>query len=173
MGDRVASLQERRDRIVAELGFKIRELESAQCNFQLEEDNHRSCTLNCSVRRAAKFFERRQIHEMHVEAQITMLKSLEQRFLKAKKHARAIRDAEKEAMFVPPQMFQCPQDLPGMSSSSFMCTGAEAVPVPPLSCDRPPDLQGISLGSFELAGAEPSADEFLSCSSEESEESPE
>jgi len=90
LGDKVATLQWRRDAAAAEFAAKHRDLEDCKSRFEHEEAEHVVCTWNCSVRRAAPFYDKRRMHETKVDAQLSVLSSIERRLQHAKQSLAAI-----------------------------------------------------------------------------------
>eukprot|EP00438_Fugacium_kawagutii_P000673 Skav222325 [mRNA] locus=scaffold1249:284706:295193:- [translate_table: standard] len=52
-----------RDLACAELSVKRDELDECRRRFEFEDLQHSGCTWNCSVKRAAPFYEKRRLHE--------------------------------------------------------------------------------------------------------------
>jgi len=99
---------------------------------------HSTCTWNCSVKRAAPFYEKLRMHETAVDAQLSVLRSIERRLQRQRQQVAALQVAE--------------GDVCGF-------------PVNLVTAMRSRQLDEMSLQSFEIAGAEPAQDEFLSCGS--------
>ena len=53
------------------------ELEEARRLFEVQEARHRRCTINCSVRRAAPFYEKRKLHDATFTSQVAALETVE------------------------------------------------------------------------------------------------
>mmetsp|Transcript_13771 Transcript_13771/g.26243 ORF Transcript_13771/g.26243 Transcript_13771/m.26243 type:complete len:702 (-) Transcript_13771:106-2211(-) len=146
--DRVASLHSRHATALTELAAAIQEVEKAEQRFTEIDLTHSRCGRNCSVRRAAPFFEKRQAHEDLVEAQLTMLQAVERRLHQAHLDLKAQQEAQLRAAQVetsPAATFQ---------AATFRTVSGDE----------------MSLKCFELSGAEPKEDEYLSCDSDISDE---
>lgn len=91
LADRVTSLQRQRDSANAELDIKRQELEDAKRRFELEDQRHSQCTWNCSVKRAAPFYEKRRMHEYTVDLQLSALRGVEQRLQQARQSVMVLR----------------------------------------------------------------------------------
>lgn len=147
LADCVARLQWQRDSASAELGNKDRELVEARRRFEAEELKHRGCTWNCSVKRAAPFYEKRRMHEYAVDAQLSTLHAAEQRLQGARRRVVA---AQREA-----DATRSPSLRSAVSSRSLAR----------FDIARFRSLDEMSQQSFEIAGGEPGEDDFLSCGS--------
>eukprot|EP00913_Durusdinium_trenchii_P034526 g32300.t1 len=79
LADSVATLQRQRDVANSELVAKREELDDARRRFEFEDAQHSGCTWNCSVKRAAPFYEKRRLHESKVDQQLQQLQLVEQR----------------------------------------------------------------------------------------------
>lgn len=140
--DKVASLQWHRDVAAAELAAKHREIEECRRRYEQEDLQHSACTWNCSVKRAAPFYEKRRMHETAVDAQLAILRSIERRLQQARQHVAAL------------------QIQAGGSGGRVACVARI----------RSRQLDEMSLQSFEIAGGQPGQDEFLSCGSGQSDD---
>jgi len=132
LGDVVASLQWRRDMGKVELEIKSRELNDSRRRFEQEDESHTACNWNCSVKRAAPFYEKRRMHETKVDAQLSVLHSLERRLQQARSTVAALEIKE------------------GLHKGTPMV----------LTRTRSRQLDEMSLQSFEIKGGEPAQDEF-------------
>jgi len=135
--DKVALLQRQRDAAVGVQDAKTREFEEVKRRFEQEEASHSGCTWNCSVKRAAPFYEKRRAHELKVETQLAEMRRVEQ------------------------QLYGARQRLADLQNAGLGLVGrARSVRSMLSSRSR---LDEMSLHSFEIAGAEPCEDEFMSC----------
>jgi len=135
LADRVAFQQRQRDAAAAEMAYKRHELEEARRRFEMEDLQHANCTWNCSVKRAAPFYEKRRNHELKVDQQLSQLRNVEHRLQEAREAAAKLTGAE-------------PASPAGSRSNGR---------------SKSRQLDEMSLHSFEIAGGEPAQDEFLSC----------
>jgi len=138
LADRVTTLQWQRDAASSELEAARRELEEARRRFEIEDQQHRGCTWNCSVKRAAPFYDRRRMHEHSVDAQLSKMKAVERQLQIAKQRVK---------------------DLRAKGSYTPLSAGRSRTAR---------SLDEMSLHSFEIAGGEPGQDEFMSCASDTS-----
>ncbi|CAE7504448.1 unnamed protein product [Symbiodinium microadriaticum] len=122
LGDTVANLQTRRDREVGELTLKRDELEEARRRFESEDQMHSACTWNCSVKRAAPFYEKRRLHEFKVDQQLTQLHAVERRLSEARKHLAEVQGAESPASV---KRRSQSRQIDELSLQSFEIAGAE------------------------------------------------
>mmetsp|Transcript_86332 Transcript_86332/g.252635 ORF Transcript_86332/g.252635 Transcript_86332/m.252635 type:complete len:705 (+) Transcript_86332:55-2169(+) len=93
LADRVTSFQRQRDSAKSELEAKRQDLEDAKRGFEVEDQRHSGCTWNCSVKRAAPFYEKRRMHEYTVDTQLAGLRGVEQRLQLARQHVAALRQS--------------------------------------------------------------------------------
>eukprot|EP00933_Yihiella_yeosuensis_P065243 TRINITY_DN6895_c0_g2_i1.p1 TRINITY_DN6895_c0_g2~~TRINITY_DN6895_c0_g2_i1.p1 ORF type:complete len:470 (-),score=119.74 TRINITY_DN6895_c0_g2_i1:36-1445(-) len=134
LADQVTILQRRRDAACAEMANKSQELEDAKRRFELEEARHSGCTWNCSVKRAAPFYEKRRLHEQKVDSQMRQLCVVEKRLVEARNQVAVIEG----------QSFQSPtgslnrsrRQLDELSLQSFEIRGGQAAEDEFLSCDE-------------------------------------
>lgn len=77
IADKVTNLQRQRDAVQHERHCKECELEEARRLFEVQEARHRRCTINCSVRRAAPFYEKRKLHDATFTSQVAALETVE------------------------------------------------------------------------------------------------
>ncbi|CAE7290410.1 SFH4 [Symbiodinium natans] len=133
LGDTVANLQTRRDREAAELGMKREELEEARRRFEYEDQAHSACTWNCSVKRAAPFYEKRRLHELKVDQQLTQLHSVERRLHEARKHLAEVQGAESP---VSAKRRSQSRQLDELSLQSFEIAGGEPCEDEFFECDE-------------------------------------
>lgn len=134
LGDRITFLQRQRDAAAVSMVFKRQELDDARRRFELEDLQHSNCTWNCSVSRAAPFYEKRRLHEFKVDQQLLQLVAVERQVLAARRRVSQLQT----------RSFISPKDATARSRSLRQ-------------------LDELSLQSFEIAGGEPAQDEFLSC----------
>lgn len=139
LGDTVANLQTRRDREVGELTLKRDELEEARRRFESEDQMHSACTWNCSVKRAAPFYEKRRLHEFKVDQQLTQLHAVERRLSEARKHLAEVQGAESPASV---KRRSQSRQIDELSLQSFEIAGAEPAHDEFLSCDEASSDEG-------------------------------
>eukprot|EP00931_Biecheleriopsis_adriatica_P043763 TRINITY_DN25007_c0_g1_i1.p1 TRINITY_DN25007_c0_g1~~TRINITY_DN25007_c0_g1_i1.p1 ORF type:complete len:655 (+),score=164.83 TRINITY_DN25007_c0_g1_i1:24-1988(+) len=143
LSDRVSRCRRQLDAAVAQAQDKAQELAEAQRVFEQENDMHRCCGPNCSVKRAAPYFERCKAHDAKIDQDNVALQAMEQRL-----HAARRRIVE----------IQLGEQQPSMDSKSMLSA----------KYGRMRKFDEMSLKSFELAGAERSDADFVSCCSNDS-----
>ncbi|CAJ1410554.1 unnamed protein product [Effrenium voratum] len=131
LGDTVAALQRQRDLASSELAAKREELDEARRRFEFEDSQHGSCTWNCSVKRAAPFYEKRRMHELKVDQQLTQLKKVEQRLHDARK-----RLVELQAESPDGRSRRSQSQWDELSLQSFEIAGGEPTQDEFMSCDE-------------------------------------
>jgi len=131
LGDAVASLQRNRDLAYAELTAKRDELDECRRRFEFEDLQHSGCTWNCSVKRAAPFYEKRRLHELKVDQQLQRLQVVEARLHDARK-----RVAELQAQSPEGKSRSQSRQLDEMSLQSFEIAGGEPAQDEFQSCDE-------------------------------------
>jgi len=136
LADRVTALQHQRDTTTAELRFRKQELEDARTRSDLADAQHSSCTWNCSVKRAAPFYERRRLHEATVDSQLSDLGKLEKKLQQARQRVASLRAEHGEALAA---TARTPRQLDEMSLQSFEIAGGEPGQDEFLSCDEDSD----------------------------------
>mmetsp|Transcript_96867 Transcript_96867/g.202391 ORF Transcript_96867/g.202391 Transcript_96867/m.202391 type:complete len:696 (+) Transcript_96867:75-2162(+) len=141
LGDAVAALQWRRDAGRAELAAKNRELDESRRRFEQQEQQHVGCTWNCSVKRAQPFYDKCRMHQIKIDAQLSVLRSIEKRLQQQRQIVAALEISE------------------GVHHGGPMLVTR--------SRSRSCQIDELSLHSFEIKGAEPSQeefrDEFMTC----------
>jgi len=142
LANQVTTLQRQRDAARVQLKVKDHEVDKARRNFQQEEALHKGCTVNCSVKRAAPFYERRKVHESTVEAQLAALHAAERRLHDARHRVVQLQMEEKGGRVSPSNR--------SVVSALYRRT-----------CN----FDEMSLQSFEITGGEPGEEDFLSCAS--------
>jgi len=132
LADRVTSLQRQRDSAGAELDAKRQELEDAKRRFEQEDQSHSVCTWNCSVKRAAPFYEKRRMHEYTVDTQLSALRAVEQRLQQARQRVTVLRQTDGSTFG---SRSDRARGLDEMSLQSFEIAGGEPAQDEFLSCD--------------------------------------
>merc|ERR1712176_319647 len=146
LADRVTVLQRQRDAATAQMRYKTCELDEARRRFEQEQLQHRDCSMNCSVKRAAPYYERCRMQDRVIDQERVKLNALEQKL-----HAARHRVVEL-------QLGGQAQKPPSETMRSVLSA----------KYSRMTKFDEMSLHSFELPGAQRSEDDFCSCDSGES-----
>lgn len=131
LGDAVASLQRHRDLACSELSMKRDELDECRRRFEFEDLQHSGCTWNCSVKRAAPFYEKRRLHESKVDHQLQQLQIVEHRLKEARQRVILLQAESPDGKS---RSRSC--QLDEMSLQSFEIAGGEPAQDEFQSCDE-------------------------------------
>lgn len=90
IGNKLSTLQHKRDGFLRRLKECTRDCEAAHARFEENEAKHANCTWNCSVQRSKPFYDKRKAHEENVDKQLHELEVMSQDITKLREEFNAM-----------------------------------------------------------------------------------